>query len=315
MLVIQDSSIDSCLVNILLQNLANNNNKNLCTHFVDPNAFSVLLKNINDWYIEDRSFVWIVGIPMNNDIYKSLKEVVENSACKFIYIDSSEHNEKQQLMLEYLSRNSNFKLIENMYGSNSKNVFEFMKNKQYPLAVLNNILDIINVVDDFTEFDSNYSSSYRLHTLFNELGYQHFKENFIDGIFKDGLRLRSDSIIERKKKHIKRLYEKSVIQQENGIVLAMTEFNIMYDLIYFTDTKQKILNMITLDDEIHIELFINGVNISRFLEEIMIKKYFQSEIISFTGIHGHGVIRLREKIKYSSAISIIKYLHSELLSV
>lgn len=312
MLVIQNESIDSCITNILLQNLANGNSKNLCTHFVDPSAFSILIRNINDWYIEDRSYVWIVGIPMNNDVYTALSNIVDGSHCKFIYIDSSDHDDKQKLMVEYLERYPNFKSIKNMYGSNAMNVFEFMKTKQYPLDVLKNVYGIIMDIDSYSEFGENYDSGYKLQIIYDELGYQHFKENFIDGVFKNGLQHRSDSMIERKRKHIKRLYDRSVIQQEGEVVLAMTDFHIIHDLVYFTKMKHKILNMITMDDEIHIEIFMKDKNISKFLNDIMLKKYFQSEVISYSGDLHYGVIRLREKIKYSAALSIIKYLHSEM---
>jgi hypothetical protein len=187
-----------------------------------------------------------------------------------------------------------------------------MKTKGYHLDVLKNVYDIIMDIDSYSEFGENYDRGYKLQILYDELGYQHFKENFIDGVFKNGLQHRSDSMIERKRKHIKRLYERSVIQMEGEVIFATTDFHIVHDLVYFTKMKHKILNMITMDDEIHIEIFMKDKNISNFLNDIMLKKYFQSEVISYSGDLHYGVIRLREKIKYSAALSIIKYLHSEM---
>lgn len=309
MIVIQDNTLDSCVCNILLQNLGTEYNKTVSTHFVVSTEFSILAKQISKWYFEEneRKFVWLINQELKLDTFMTLGLILnENPQCKFIFV-KFDNTIKQEQMLKELSKNDNFKyLTYSEAKSNSYIIYNFMKEKGYNT---HNIKNLLRDTYSFEHYLNRYEYGYKLSVLFEELGFYHFKEQFLFGNFSDGLMNRSDSIIGRRKNNIEQNYKKGSIQQADGIVFSVTEDDVFNDLIYFTQQKKIIICLI---NSTILKIFYKKEDLKEFFNIIKIQNFFKSEISSIHGDINVGIINLKPEIKFESAVNILKYLQSEL---
>lgn len=309
MIVIQDDTLDSCVCNILLQNLGTEYKKTVSTHFVISSEFSILSKQIAKWYFEpeEKHFVWIINQDLKIDTLMTLGIIVnENPQCKFIYV-KYDVDSKQIHMLDELSKHSNFKYL--MYDdakSNSYMIYKFMSEKNYEL---HNTKNILRDTYSFEHYGNRYEYGYKMNVLYEELGFYHFKEQFLYGNFSNGLLNRADSIIERRKKIIENNFKKGVIQQDDGIVFAVSETDLFNDLIYFTNQKKIIINLINSTE---LKIFYKKENLKEFFDIIKIREFFKAEISSVQGELNVGTINIKPEIKFEAAVGILQYLYSEL---
>jgi len=318
MIAVLPDTFDSCVSSILLQNIAYRFKKHLSLHFCNSNEFGIYSKQLSKYYLEphETKFVWIINQDLNIDTAMQLAVLInEYPYSKFIYLGYINDSKQNNILLE-LNKNKNFKYIlctESICDS----IYKFGIEKEYiPISekfdtfvTLSNNIISLNAMNNMMDTMGSYDHQYRLNLMYTEFGFYHFKENFVSGINEKTLQL-SESILKRKKSNIEYLFKNGSIQKDENIILATTEDCMLNDLIYFSLYKKSIINLVQAT-----EIYVyTGMlcNIKEFFNIIQIDKFFKSEIYKIEIVGNFGKIYIKDKIKFESAIGILKYIFNEL---
>lgn len=309
MIVVHPETLDSCVSNILLQNIANTFSKTLVTHFIEQSELNITMKYILKWYIEKetKQFLWIVGHIIDFEKYLTIENILrEYPNTKVVWVEHST-TQKQQQMLDKLLTYKNFKHLQNGEAS-FEIIYNFMITKNYP------VYDLYPIIQELKEYSGKIcitKNSYMFNLIYEEFGFYHFKEVFLKGYVSPGIHNLTDEIIERKRKHLQKLTKQGVIQRDETGIIAITD-DCLNDLVYITKGKYTIINMVQTS---YIKLFCDDIqgDAKTYLENIKLTKFFSSEISKIEYHKNYANIYIKDKIKYEAVVNILKYLHSEIV--
>lgn len=310
MILVCGDDIDSCVSSILLEKLSRKYNKNMSIHFIKSKEINIVIKQILTYYvpIDSQKFIWIVGQNFDASSHELLSAACElYPNIKFIYCNPNK-NDISTRICKILQKYVNFKEIDCKNITSSKCIYDFMLSKNY--------IDehkLPNMIESW--YDENNSDFFTYDLFFKEFGFHHTKETFFTIENNRIINLQA-TLLERYKNNISKLYKKGTVQIDDKVIIAITENSILDELVYFSKKDKSIINLVAREDNsIDSIIYIYDCEYGNKIERLHVSNFFKSEILKEGFLNPKKSvyeIRLKEGIKYTSALNILKYILSEL---
>lgn len=314
MYLLTKESVDCCICNIFLENVSREFNRELKTFFCSDNTCSIVLKELNNFYLpeEEKCFVWISGLVLDFQCSEVILQILkENTNVKIIFInniklESSEDKiEVQERLLLELNSYKNFNEIKGDYFSSSMTAYKFIEKKGYCSELLPRMKKMAEIAELIIDKKVSLLSSY-FNLYFQDMGYYNFKETFLFCKVPQKLKGKLQLLYNRKKRLLEKLISKKSLQTNDSCVMCLSEYDI-HDVLFLEYNR----NIINFYDKDKICIYLSESN-DDFFEEIKLMKYFGKDIYNTYSNEKYHLIELKEKILYTNALNLIKYLFTEL---